>query len=287
MSRLSNFVARQHDGLRITYLGSLFPTKLHPEFVEIVAASHITGAHFDLYGDADAVTLDSLRSLFDARGVSDRISLHGHVESIDQAFSNADIFAYPLAPGSYVTSEKALQEAMWVGLPAILLEGTAATGWIEDGVTGFIARDIADFTRILARLAADPLLRQSVGQAARRYARRRFDPSQNAKVMLQLLIKLTEQPKRKKPPIPGANLSAADRFLQSLGEAATDFLKKVEDGIDNHSLSMTCNLQVLLRGEGGIIHYINTYPEDDKLKQWADALGYVQHPSSMTHGIPR
>lgn len=94
----------------------------------------------------------------------ERVTFHGHIENIADAFAVADIFAYPLTPGSYVTSEKALQEAMWVGVPPVLLEGTAASGWIDHGVTGFIARDIADFARILALLSADPALRRRIGR---------------------------------------------------------------------------------------------------------------------------
>jgi hypothetical protein len=205
--------------------------------------------------------------------VLERVTFHGHVENIAKAFAEADIFAYPLTPGSYVTSEKALQEAMWVGLPPVLLEGTAASGWIDHGVTGFIARDIADFARTLAQLSADPALRRRIGDAARAEARRRFDPSRNAVAMAEVLSGLLPLPKRSHPPLPGAGLPAADRFLQALGEAAPLFLEIVGGAADTRPPSVAWNRDILLRGEGGVMHYANTFPDDDRLLRWADALG--------------
>lgn len=273
MTRLAGYAARPHDGIRIAYLGGMFATKLHPDFADIVAQTSGAGIRFDLFGDSDAATLESLRSALTARDVLERVAFHGHVENIADAFAEADIFAYPLTPGSYVTSEKALQEAMWVGVPPVLLEGTAASGWINHGVTGFIARDIADFARILALLSADPTLRRRIGEAARAEARRRFDPSRNALAMAEVLSGLLLLPKRTHPPLPGAGLSAADRFLQSLGDAAPLFLEIVDVASDLRPPSAAWNPEILLRGEGGILHYANTFPDDDRLLQWADALG--------------
>jgi glycosyltransferase involved in cell wall biosynthesis len=275
MSRLKDFSAQQHDGLRLAYLGSLLPTKLHPDFVDIVVAIKHIDTRIDLYGDADASSLVSLRQKLENLGVATRVSLHGHVESISQALSNADIFAYPLAPGSYVTSEKALQEAMWIGLPVVVLDGTAATGWIEDGVTGFVAHDITDFSRVILRLAADAALRHKVGQAARAYARRQFDPATNADLITKILRDVSQKPKQAHKPIPGANLCAADQFVQTLGELGPAFLSLVAGDTSAGLSDATCNREILLRGEGGVIHYGNSYPRDLKLKHWARALGYI------------
>ncbi len=273
MTRLEGYAARPHGGIRIAYLGGMFATKLHPDFADIVARTSGAGIRFDLFGDSDAATLEGLRNALTARNVLERVTFHGHIENIADAFAVADIFAYPLTPGSYVTSEKALQEAMWVGVPPVLLEGTAASGWIDHGVTGFIARDIADFARILALLSADPALRRRIGEAARAEARRRFDPSRNALAMAEVLSELLLMPKRSHPPLPGAGLPASDRFLQSLGEAAPLFLEIVDVAVDPRPPSATWNPDILLRGEGGIMHYLNTFPDDDRLLQWADALG--------------
>jgi glycosyltransferase involved in cell wall biosynthesis len=142
-----------------------------------------------------------LTQALNVRKVLERVTFHGHVEQLADAFAEADIFAYPLAPGSYVTSEKALQEAMWAGLPSVLIKGTAATGWIEHGVTGFIEQDCHDFVLRLKELADNPVLRRHIGEAAAIEARRLFDPHRNAAMMADIYAELVERPKRKRPPL--------------------------------------------------------------------------------------
>jgi glycosyltransferase involved in cell wall biosynthesis len=272
MTRLAAYSPQPHSGVRIAYLGSLAATKLHPRFPDIVAASAGPDMRFDLFGDADAATVTSLKQALQERDVEQYVSFHGHVELLAEAFASSDIFAYPLAPGSYVTSEKALQEAMWIGLPPVLMEGTAAMGWIERGVTGFIASDCEEFAATLTRLAADPALRKRIGDAARQMARRRFDPRRNAATMAEIYAGLARRPKRQRPAVPGAGISPPDRFLQSLGDVAGLFSQLVSSGQVDPATGSILNADILLRGEGGLMHYARSYPDADLLTHWAITL---------------
>lgn len=269
MTRLAGHAPRPHQGLRIAYLGSLAATKLSPEFPAIAAATAHPHVIFDLYGDGDAATLARLTHDLDARKAGARVRFHGHVENIAEAFAEADIFAYPLAAGSYVTSEKALQEAMWAGLPPVLLAGTAATGWIEHGVTGFVAQDCDAFAAALVRLAEDGALRARIGGAARSMARQRFDPQRNAATMAGVYAGLARRPKRRRAPLPGADLSPPQRFLLSLGEEAGLFLHRVGDGPAAPAPEVPLNPEILLHGEGGVMHYANSFPGETTLAHWA------------------
>lgn len=269
MSRLNSYAPKQHDGVRIVYLGGIATTKLHPDFSDIVASASSPDIHFDLFGDADPASLEDLKQNLNNRGVLDCVTFHGHVEDIAGAFAKADIFAYPLAPGSYVTSEKALQEAMWVGIPPVLMAGTAATGWIEHDVTGFVCHDVADFSATLKRLASDPSLRRRIGQAAQNVARKLFDPEVNAATMNRVYSELTQHPKRERPPLLGARNTASECFLQSLGDASTLFLELIDKGLISLKPTPTLNVDILLRAEGGVMHYAKTFPNDAVLENWA------------------
>ena len=272
MNRLANFAPRPHCGVRIAYLGSLEATKLHPGFADIVAGADSKGMHFDMFGDADAGTIAGLTQALSARKVLERVTFHGHVEQIAEAFAEADIFAYPLAPGSYVTSEKALQEAMWAGLPSVLIEGTAATGWIEHGITGFVAQDCHDFVLRLKQLVDDPILRRRIGDAAASEARRLFDPHQSAAMMADIYAELAEWPKRERPPLSGAKLPPSQRFLQSLGECEKLFLQLVGSDRQKQTADAILNVEILLRGEGGLIHYANTFADEKLFAEWINSL---------------
>jgi glycosyltransferase involved in cell wall biosynthesis len=280
MSRLNSYASKQHDGVRIVYLGGIATTKLHPEFSDIVAGASSPDIHFDLFGDADPVSLEHLKHNLINRGVLGSVSFHGHVEDIAGAFAQADIFAYPLAPGSYVTSEKALQEAMWAGIPPVLMAGTAATGWIEHEVTGFICSNVTDFAKTLKRLAGDPSLRRRIGQAARNASRKLFDPAVNATTMARVYSELMSRPKRERPPLLGAGKPAADCFLQSLGDASKLFLNLLDRDMISLKPTPTLNVDILLRGEGGVMHYANSFPNDAEIANWALRLKNHSHKSS-------
>lgn len=265
MTRLAGIAPRPHDGVRAVTLGSLTVAKLHPEFARIVAGVTRTEVMFDLYGDADPADVARLEGQLEVYGVTDRVTLHGHTERLDDAFAEADLFVHPLTPGSYVTSEKVLQESMWVGLPPVLLEGTAAVGWIEPEVTGLVAGDIDAFARQVDRLAADPALRRRLGEGARAFARARFDPSRNARAIWAVVERCMADEKRARDPLMGADEPASARFLRSLGELAEEFLRRVT-GPDVPADP------ILLRSEGGVLHHFNASPDDSRLAAWADVL---------------
>jgi hypothetical protein len=268
MSRLANFTPKSHSEVKIVYLGSLEKTKLHPDFIDIVAGINTKGIHFDMFGDADTKTIVSLTQALNEKNILERVSFHGHVEQITDAFAEADIFAYPLALGGYATSEKSLQEAMWAGLPCVVMAGTAATGWIKHGVTGFITNNCDEFILTLKQLADDHVLRRRIGDAAATEARKFFDPNQNSLRIMSIYMELLERPKRKRSPISGIDSPPHQRFLQSLGEFEKMFLSLINIDRQKKTPNANLNVEILLSGEGGLIHYIKTFPEDKILVEW-------------------
>jgi glycosyltransferase involved in cell wall biosynthesis len=268
MARLDGHLPRAHRGVRAVYLGGLSRSKLHPEYPHIVAAVSAPEVTFDLFGDADGATVEDLRERLRRLGALERVRIHGHVEDLAEAFAEADIFAYPLTPGSYVTSEKALQEAMWVGIPPVLLAGTAAAGWVEPGVTGFVARDIDTFVAHVERLARDAALRHRIGANARNFARTHFDPRRNAARLWAVVDHAMGVAKRTRLPLTGAESPPSQMFWQSLGDLADQFERRVAQ-VDAPG---SPGDYLLLRGEGGLLHYRKAYPHDTPLRHWAEVL---------------
>ena len=124
MSRLAGFQPRAHTGIRVGYLGLVEPTKMHPRFAELSAAVRTRDVHFDVFGDGSWGP--ELARRFSALGAAERVTFHGHAEDLREALAEIDIFGYPLAPDTYATSEKAIQEAMWAGIPVVVLSGNGA-----------------------------------------------------------------------------------------------------------------------------------------------------------------
>jgi glycosyltransferase involved in cell wall biosynthesis len=265
MSRLDGFAPRPHTGVRAVHLGNITDAKLHPELARIVAL--VTDPHvtFALHGDEDPGTVDRLAGRLRAYGVSDRVTLHGHVEDVADVLAEADLSVHPLRSGGYATSEKTLQEAMWVGVAPVLLEGTAAVGWVEPEVTGLVAADVATFAAHVDRLAGDVALRRRIGVAAREVARERFDPRHNARCLWHVVERRMSVGKLDRLPLPHADAPASERFLHALGGLAPEFLRRV-------TAPDVAADALVLRGEGGVLHHRNAAPDDATLGEWADAL---------------
>ncbi len=178
MSRLDGFRTRAHTGIRVGYLGLVEPTKMHPRFAELSAAVRTRDVRFDVFGDGSWGP--ELARRFGALGAAERVQFHGHAEDLREALAEIDIFGYPLAPDTYATSEKAIQEAMWVGIPVVVLSGNGASGLVEHERTGLVCDGEDEYPRAIERLAEDSGLRRRLGEAARDFAHEHFDQARNA-----------------------------------------------------------------------------------------------------------
>lgn len=264
MSRLDKYQSKTHEGVRASYLGSLEPTKLHAGLPNIIAQVD-RSVRFDLFGDADSHAVEQLSDGLELCKVADRVFVHGHVENIAEALSETDIFVYPLNPYSYATSEKSLQEAMWLGLPPVMLTGTAADGWLDHGNNGYLASDEASFAEIVNDLAFNLEARRSIGLAAQSYAHEHFNPKKNARRIYEVYQKTMSVPKRARKPLFANATTGSQIFLRTLGLT----LHELRQQVKNHDSKSRFQL---LRSEGGVLHYLKHYPDDVELTELAVEL---------------
>lgn len=285
MSRLDGFTPRPHPGIRVAYLGSIEPTKMHPRFAELTAAVRVPNIHFNVYGDGSWTP--TLQRRLDALGASHRVHIHGHIEDIRDAFAEADIFGYPLAPGTSATCEKVIQEAMWAGIPPVILDGNGAAAWIRDGETGLVCTSEDDYPPAIERLANDASLRHRLSIGARDFARQHFCPHHNAARYLSLLQSAAALPKRTRTPFPGAGESPAHRFVRALGEHAWPFNESLAAGnapAPAADARIAASTDIESRFEGGVVHYRNVFPTDPFLRYWSGLIAQYagNHPQAAS-----
>ena len=184
--------------------------------------------------------------------------------------TEAYIFGYPLADDTYATSEKALQEAMWVGVPPVVFPHGGVRDLVVHEDTGLVVTSAEAYTDALDRLAGDRGLRERLGSTARRFARTEFDPARWWWTLNGLLHSMMDKPRKTRDSLPGANESAAENFVRSLGDQSGPFaeaLAKPESAAAQAQIAAVS--AVLANGEGGIAHYCNTFPDDPHLRAWA------------------
>ncbi|MFN8027958.1 MAG: glycosyltransferase [Acidimicrobiia bacterium] len=273
--RLEGFSARPHDGCVVGYLGVVGPAKMHPRFAEMCAAVTHREARFEVYGGGGGE--DGLARRAAELGIADRMAVLGPTEDVRSALAGMDVFGYPLAVDSYATSEKVLQEAMWVGLPPVVLAHGGAAGMVTDGVTGLVADDEAGYASAVDRLVADPALRARLGAAARAHAREVYDPVRQTRAVLTIVDELLATPRRSRPRLPGGDDAPGAAFVRSLGDQAGPFAVSLAgpgagstpDTLEQVDQAIASSGDLVARGEGGVVHHRNAHPDDPHLLLWS------------------
>ncbi len=133
------------------------------------ALSRVPGCRLIIAGDGPEAPL--LAGLTQQLGLRPRVEFLGDLspEELPHVYQRADLAVLPAVSRAEAFGV-VLLEAMASGLPCITTElGTGTTFVVRDGETGLVVppRDEAALAQAIARLCADPELRQRMGSAGR------------------------------------------------------------------------------------------------------------------------
>lgn len=110
------------------------------------------------------------RTLADSAGIAGRVYWVGRTHDVQLIYALADAFVLPT---SYETFSLVTFEAAASGLPILATRVSGISELVEDGRNGFfITQEAGVIAQRLGQLAADPQLRERMGQAARQSALR-------------------------------------------------------------------------------------------------------------------
>lgn len=260
------------DGRTVGYLGVVNDAKMHPDFAGLCAAVRTPDAHFEVWGGGGGEA--ALTHRLAAAGLGGRARVHGPTEEVGAALAAMDVFGYPLAEDTYATSERALQEAMWLGIPPVVLPHGGVADLVEDGVTGLVATGPAGYGAAVDRLLGDPDLRARLGAAAARWVRDAFDPERWVAAARAAIEEVAARPRRERPLLAGGGGSAAEGFVAALGDQAGPFAVSVDPAAGAAAWAVAdaeiaAASPLLARGEGGIVHHRNAAPDDPHLRLWS------------------
>jgi glycosyltransferase involved in cell wall biosynthesis len=149
----------------LLYLGRLKRYK-RIELLLDVLADH-PAAVLEIAGDGDH--RDELRAEINARGLAERVRMHGHVseERKRELYRQAWVNLTASANEGWGLS---VIEAGACGTPSAALCVGGLAEAIKHGQTGFLAADVAELSAQVSALLEQPELRQELGRQARGYA---------------------------------------------------------------------------------------------------------------------
>ncbi|MBW4576554.1 MAG: glycosyltransferase [Aphanothece sp. CMT-3BRIN-NPC111] len=271
--RLSNLQPRPHNTFNVGYIGTVNFSKMHPRYISMSAQIDIPNLQFIICGGGRE---KQLQQQAEQLGIVDKFSFQGYVENIKPVLEVLDVFGYPLCEDTFATSEKSLQEAMYAGVPPVVLPYGGVKDLVKDNETGLVVDNELEYKQAIEYLYHHPEERARLGRNAREYARQAFDGEQAVQQLDAVYQQLMQMPKRQrewsssKEP---ATVYPAEWFIQSLEDTAPQF----------HTSMTSQNLQEVLEadreiaassillsgGEGGIIQYRNYYPHDGYLRLWS------------------
>ena len=149
----------------------------HPGLTAVIAGEDMFGEHADYEA--------SLHALVGELGLLDTLYFLGHRDDMATLMSDCDVLAVPSQGEPF---GRVALEAMAVGRPVVGTTGGGLSEVIADGCTGCLVpqRDAQAMARAIASVLADPALRRSMGEHARRRVRRLFTTTRHAAAIEQL-----------------------------------------------------------------------------------------------------
>jgi glycosyltransferase involved in cell wall biosynthesis len=267
VDRLAGFRPLPHETFNVGYIGTVNYSKMHPQFISMSAKVNVPNIRFVVCGGGSK---DQLKQQAVNLHAEEKFIFRGFVENIKPVLETLDIFGYPLCEDTYATSDRSLQEAMYAGIPPVVFPYGGVRDLVEDGRTGLVVHNEAEYRGALEYLYHNPADRIRLGQNAQVYAKQFFAGDLVSQQFDTIYAQMMRQPKRKRS-WPGIEADAppANRFIEALGETAPQFLFSRMEGNSQAEQKVAESSPLLAAGEGGIVHYRNSYPNDPYLRFWS------------------
>ena len=261
--RLAQRPRVRSEGFTVGYLGTVSPVKMHPDFVALSSAVDVPGVRFVVCGAGNG--FDAIAREADLLGTRERFDLRGFVEDVGSVLRQLDVFGYPLQEDNYSGMDVALAEAMYCGVPPVVLPHGGTALAVVDGESGIVARDGREYVTAVENLAHDPDLRARLAEGARSHAEATFSPDATRKMWHTAYEELMTHPKHARAEAAWP-ASGAARFLAGLGGFTA--------GRDpDHALAEAP--VTMIESDGGVLDYRRRYPDDPDLRLWS-GLGLLR-----------
>ncbi|MGA8428580.1 MAG: glycosyltransferase [Candidatus Sulfotelmatobacter sp.] len=152
---------------------------------------------------------DSLKSLVEQKGLSDRVTFLGQVSEADLVayYHACDVFVLPSITNAEMFGVVQL-EAMACRKPVISTDLPTGVSWVNQHLkTGYIVppENVTELAKAIQALLNSAQLRQEMGEAGRGRVEQQFTSTKMAEAMLQVYEEMLEMPFRSGVPVKPAH----------------------------------------------------------------------------------
>lgn len=261
--------AKLANSFRIGYVGTLSPSKIHPDFIKYCRAviELIPTAKFIFIGD---VTLSQETSqLLVEYNIEEKFEFVGYTNDVDSYLASFDVFGYPLNPYHFGTTENVVLEAMAMGLPVVMLNQNTEKYIVKHRQDGLLADSIEDYAQHMKYLFYYPEERVRLGINAKEKIMNKFNLAINIETMHKKLLKVLQEGKKTFDFVELFGDKPYLWFLSCLGDNKELFLKIIAGRVGLDSLAVIKEIPAILLGQGksSISHFAEQYPEDEILQK--------------------
>ncbi len=296
-ARVENIQPKPHDTFNVGYIGTVYFTKMHPNYVPMSAKIEIPNVKFIVCGGGIE---NYLKQQAQDLGALEKFDFRGYVDDIKSVIETLDVYGYPLCEDTYAAAELNLQEVMYAGIPPVVFPYGGVKRLVVDNFTGLIVHSELEYKQAIEYLYHHPAERQRLGQNARVYAQQIFGAENAAKHLNPIYDRLLKLPKTQKPgflkkpgfsgfdtgsllqqPVTFDDLigdpfkpSGAELFIKSLGQTAPQFKTSmtsdnIQELFDSDRQISESSKLIYTLGGGGLLDYQAFYPNDGYLRLWA------------------
>ena len=180
------------DPFQMGYVGTVEPTKMHPDFLEICVAAGSPTPCLVAGGPAHK----ELRARAERLGLAENFDILGPVDDAKPIFRRLHTFAYPLNPTHYGTGEQVLIEAMAFGAVPVVLANLPEMSIVRHGETGLVAKDAEEFSDALRLLMENHLERERLAAGGHSFVIKECGIEHSTRAFHELFEETLRLPKR-------------------------------------------------------------------------------------------
>lgn len=248
------------------YIGSFNFAKLHPRFVDFLAAVEIPWFQVRMIGDfTNREVLSKQCAILNREGMLD---FRGYRTDIVAELTSINVLPYLLNPEHYGTTENALIEAMALGIVPVVLDNPTESHIIDNHSTGLIVHTQAEFAEAMRWLYENPAECAKLGKQAAQSVRQRFSAEKMESLLTQHYQAVLKEEKRKIDFQQVFGNDPAQWFLSCQKERGIF----AEDGSVHLKPEKPASYGLFEMSKGTAFHFNKYFPQNIKLKSWAKNL---------------